>query len=122
MCQCLLPEFSWFLSAYHNYLDGHSYNQLKLILNDYWQSTLALLPGKSHGWRNLIGYSPWGHKESDTTERLHFHFQRLGNVKAQYKWVVHTVLINISSLKKLHMIVSRRWDRVSEYVWIHYRH
>ena len=37
-----------------------------------WQSTLALLPGKSHGWRSLIGYSPWGHKESDTTERLHF--------------------------------------------------
>ena len=40
-----------------------------------WQSTQVLLPGKSHGWRNLIGYSPWGHKESDTTERLHFHFQ-----------------------------------------------
>ena len=26
--------------------------------------------GKSHGQRNLVGYSPWGHKESDTTERL----------------------------------------------------
>ena len=39
-----------------------------------WQSTPALLPGKSHGWRSLIGYSPWGRKESDTTERLHFHF------------------------------------------------
>ena len=39
-----------------------------------WQSTPALLPGKSHGQRTLIGYSPWGHKESDTTERLHFHF------------------------------------------------
>ena len=36
-----------------------------------WQSTPALLPGKSHGWRSLIGYSPWGRKESDTTERLH---------------------------------------------------
>ena len=31
-----------------------------------------LLPGKSHGRRSLIGYSPWGRKESDTTERLHF--------------------------------------------------
>jgi len=39
-----------------------------------WQSTPALLPGKSHGRRSLIGYSPWGCKESDTTERLHFHF------------------------------------------------
>ena len=29
------------------------------------------MPGKFHGWRNLIGYSPWGHKESDTTERFH---------------------------------------------------
>ena len=36
-----------------------------------WQSTPVLLPGKSHGQRSLIGYSPWGHKESDTTERLH---------------------------------------------------
>ena len=34
-------------------------------------STLA---GKSHGWRSLVGYSPWGHYESDVTERLHFHF------------------------------------------------
>ena len=39
-----------------------------------WQSTPALLPGKSHGQRSLIGYSPWGRKESDTTEQLHFHF------------------------------------------------
>ena len=31
-------------------------------------------PGKSHGQRSLVGCSPWGHWESDTTERLHFHF------------------------------------------------
>ena len=35
-------------------------------------TTPVLLPGKFHGWRSLVGYSPWGHKESDTTERLHF--------------------------------------------------
>ena len=40
-----------------------------------WQSTPALLLGKSHGRRSLIGYSPWGRKESDTTERLHFHLE-----------------------------------------------
>ena len=34
----------------------------------------SVLPGKSHGWRSLVGCSPWGHEESDTTERLHFHF------------------------------------------------
>jgi len=39
-----------------------------------WQYTPALLPGKSHGRKSLVGYSPWGRKESDTTERLHFHF------------------------------------------------
>ena len=39
-----------------------------------WQPTPVLLPGKSHGWRSLVGCSPGGHKESDRTERLHFHF------------------------------------------------
>jgi len=39
--------------------------------------TPVLLPGKSHGPRSLVGCSPWGHKESDTTERLHFQFSLL---------------------------------------------
>ena len=33
-----------------------------------------LLPGKSHGRKSLVGCRPWGREESDTTERLHFHF------------------------------------------------
>ena len=37
-----------------------------------WQPTPAFLPRKSRGWRSLVGYSPRGYKESDTTERLHF--------------------------------------------------
>ena len=40
----------------------------------HWQPTPVLLPGKSHGWRSLVGCSPWGPEESDMTERLHFHF------------------------------------------------
>ena len=32
----------------------------------------SILAGKFHGWRSLVGYSPWGRKESDTIERLHF--------------------------------------------------
>ena len=36
--------------------------------------TPVLLPGKSHGRRSLVGCSPWGRQESDTTEHLHFHF------------------------------------------------
>ena len=37
-----------------------------------WPPIQEFLPGKSHGLRNLVGYSPWGCKESDMTERLHF--------------------------------------------------
>ena len=33
-----------------------------------WHPTPILLPGKSHGQRSLVGCSPWGHEESDTTE------------------------------------------------------
>ena len=40
----------------------------------WWHPTPVLLPGKSHGRRSLVGCSPWGREESDTTERLHFHF------------------------------------------------
>ena len=39
-----------------------------------WHPTPVLLPGKSHGWKSLIGCSPWGRQESNTTEWLHFHF------------------------------------------------
>ena len=39
-----------------------------------WHPTPVLLPGKSNGWRSLVGCSLWGRWESDTTERLHFDF------------------------------------------------
>ena len=39
-----------------------------------WQTTPVFLPGESHGQRNPVGCSTRGCKESDTTERLHFHF------------------------------------------------
>ena len=37
-----------------------------------WQPTPAFLPGKSHGRRSLVDYSPWDCKELDTTEQIHF--------------------------------------------------
>ena len=51
----------------------------KRVLNEkhhrrHWHPTSVLLPGKSQGQRSLVGCGPWGHQESDTTERLHFHF------------------------------------------------
>ena len=54
-----------------------------------WQSAPVLLPGKSHGRRSLVGYSPWGHKKSDMTERLHFHFSTVRKKiirKASHWW------------------------------------
>ena len=39
-----------------------------------WQPTPVFLPGESQGRGSLVGYSPWDCEESDTTERLHFHF------------------------------------------------
>ena len=40
----------------------------KITWRRAWQFTPVFLPGESHGQRNLAGYSPWGHRESDTTE------------------------------------------------------
>ena len=57
---------------------GHNWSELAHtwihIWRRQWQPTPVLLPGKSHGRRSLVGCSPWGCEESDTTERLHFHF------------------------------------------------
>ena len=53
-----------------------------------WQPTPAFLPGEAHGLRSLAGYSPWGRKESDTTERLSTHTQH-----------AHSVLITIIIVK-----------------------
>ena len=50
-----------------------------------WQPTPVLLPGKSHGQRSLVDCSPWGRKESDTTERLHFHFQRHSEEQSRHE-------------------------------------
>ena len=44
------------------------------MLYRQWHPTPVFLPGKSHGWRSLMGCSPWGRWGPDTTERLRFHF------------------------------------------------
>ena len=38
-----------------------------------WQPAPVFLPGKTYGQRNLVGYNPWGHKESDTSKHTHLH-------------------------------------------------
>ena len=61
---------------YYSGQESHRRNRASLIAN--MEKAMAphssTLPGKSHGRRSLVGCSPWGHGESDTTERLHFPF------------------------------------------------
>ena len=57
----------------HDAADLGSFSRVgKIPWRRKWQPTPVLLPRKLHGWRSLVVYSPWGCKESDTTERLHF--------------------------------------------------
>ena len=54
-----------------------------------WQSTPVLLPGKSHGQRSLVGYSPWGREESDRTDfTFTFHFHALEKEMATHSSVL----------------------------------
>ena len=48
-----------------------------------WQPTPVFLPGESHGQRSLVGCSPCGLEESDTTERLRFHFSQIGRASCR---------------------------------------
>ena len=92
-----------------------------------WQHTLVFLPGESHGQKNLVGYSPWGLKESDTTECLSPHapermkwLGQSGNntqlwmclgVKLKSDAVKdnnNSLFNNIFSLKKLKYIISNQ--------------
>ena len=51
-----------------------------------WQPTPAFWPGESHGQKSLAGYSPWGCRELDTTERLSLHFTYPGRRGRQIWW------------------------------------
>ena len=65
---------SMFKRSHDHHFLGNYRSVIVLIWRRQWQPTPVLLPGKSHGWRSLVGCSPWGRKKSDTTEQLHFHF------------------------------------------------
>ena len=58
-----------------------------------WHPTSVFFPGKSHGQRSLVGYSPWGRKKLDMTERPHFHFPHFLSVYLNvYIWWVHVCI------------------------------
>ena len=62
----------WYFSIYRSFVSLGRY--IPKYWRRQWHPTPVLSPGKSHGWRNLVGCGPWRRKESDTTERIHFHF------------------------------------------------
>ena len=66
----------WIICLFLNLNCSFSYYWVSrdLCQRRQWHPTPVLLPGKSHEQRSLVGFSPWGHEKSDTTERLHFHF------------------------------------------------
>ena len=65
----------------------------KIPWRSKWQPIPVFLPGKSRGWRSLVGYSPQGHKESNTTEWLPFHILAS---KDRYKISIHMLLYRLS--------------------------
>ena len=77
---CVLSELSTITSPSWEALQRmvHSFIELNRavthVQRSQWHPTSVLSPGKPHGRRSLVGCSPWGREESDTTERLHFHF------------------------------------------------
>ena len=58
-------------------------------LEKEWLPTPVFLPGEFHGQRNLAGYSPWGRKESDTTEQLTYF--TLSVTKKKYVLILKTM-------------------------------
>ena len=54
-------------SLLSTYADSQLHVPISQFWRRQWQPTPVLLPGRSHGPRNLVGYSPWGRKESDMT-------------------------------------------------------
>ena len=86
-----------------------------------WQLTPVLLPGKSHWQRSLVGYSPWGRKELDMTEWLHFHSlgdKAAGNFKLKPILLCHSKILGLlrfmpillcPCLHVLHSICQQIW-------------
>ena len=74
-----------------------------------WQPTPVLLPGESHGRRSLVGCCLWGRIESDTTERLHFHFSLF--LHWRRKWQPTLVFLPGESQGPGSLVGCRLWGR-----------
>ena len=66
-----LTLFFWAPKSLHMVIEAMKLKDAYSLEGKLWQPTPILLPGESHRGESLVGYSPWGWKESDTTEQLH---------------------------------------------------
>ena len=76
-----------------------------------WHPTPVLLPGKSHWQRSLVGCSPWGRWESDTTEWLHFHFSLSTFMHWRREWQPTPVFLPWESQGRGSLVGCRLWGR-----------
>ena len=69
-----------------------------------WQPTPVLLPGESHGQRSLVGYSPWGPKESRHDWKTEHRYLISGIIQYfSFKWLMLYFIISLKSLKFIHV-------------------
>ena len=74
----------------------------KILWRRKWQSIPVFLPGESHGQRSLVGYSPWGHKESDMTEVTEYTCSLYTNFNDSF---YHEWMLNIIKNSLLHLLM-----------------
>ena len=82
-----------------------------------WQPTPVFLPGKSHGRQSLVGYCPWGRKESDTTDQLHFTSVSSRNIftNTPRNHVLPAIQVNTRDLAKCLSPV--KWHKINHHKW-----
>ena len=76
-----------------------------------------LLPGESHGWRSLAGYSPRGRKESDTTEQLHLLTNLPSGMEANGGIDSSDVVLNLSSLVSFFFFPLNTSEEIPPRIW-----
>ena len=104
---CSQGRLAVFLNQMPQILPGGP--RIWLYLRRRWHPTPVLLPGKSHGRRSLVGCSPWGLEELDTTERLHFHFSLFTFMHWRRKWQPTPVFLPGESQGRGSLVDCRLW-------------
>ena len=89
---------------------GHRFNPWvwKIPWSKKWHPPPVFLPGKFHGQRSLASYSPWGHKESDTTEHMNIYGGSGTELRSHMHCIVITIILGESNYYYAHLIGEER--------------